>query len=448
MAIKQFRLIEIKPLIAASLLQKVQSNIWGFADQGLISATNFITMVLLARQLGPKGFGVFVLAYTVLLFTNSVQSALFTAPHNVLGATRTGQDYADYTTATFRMQAVFSVIAGIVISITGVVAIFVGRGIGWIVIAIGLATVTWQLQEFCRRVLYTQSDFRTAFTNDLITYGGQTLGIMLLWQFGYLTAPLAVLSIANASMIGFCAGVVSLRKVLFAQITWSKLRWHSMENWRFGGWLLGSNITFWLSGQLYPMLTAGFVGLGVAGGMRATQLLTAPTTVVQQTLTNILPSPLARRYHMDGFRGLVRYSVRFGVFLIAIIGVYGVLVCLLAAHIVPLVFGGSYAKYTWLVYVFAAFSVLSAGDMIAFNILKSAGITRPAFLGSAASAVFTLTVGLLLVAHFGLVGAMIGRTADLVIRNLVLWSNVLGAYSAADDSVTWRIDPKCLCGEG
>ena len=55
---------------------------WAVADQLLISATNFATMVLLARGLSQEAFGSFTLIYSVLLFANSLQSGLITKPHN------------------------------------------------------------------------------------------------------------------------------------------------------------------------------------------------------------------------------------------------------------------------------------------------------------------------------------------------------------------------------
>src|SRR5688572_19593946 len=70
----------------------VGKGAWGLADQMLISLTNFVTMVFLARGLGPAAFGVFVLVYTVMQFANGLQSALIIQPHNVLGATRAGAD--------------------------------------------------------------------------------------------------------------------------------------------------------------------------------------------------------------------------------------------------------------------------------------------------------------------------------------------------------------------
>ena len=62
---------------------------WAVADQLLISATNFATMVLLARGLSQEDFGSFTLLYLVLLFANNLQSGLITQPHNILGVSAT-----------------------------------------------------------------------------------------------------------------------------------------------------------------------------------------------------------------------------------------------------------------------------------------------------------------------------------------------------------------------
>src|SRR5437899_2377209 len=67
------------------------------SDQVLISATNFLTGVLTARSLDKGEFGVFSSVYAVLLLANILQSTLITQAHNVLGATRKGNDYRRYT---------------------------------------------------------------------------------------------------------------------------------------------------------------------------------------------------------------------------------------------------------------------------------------------------------------------------------------------------------------
>ena len=51
---------------------------WVVGDQALISATNFLGMVVAARALSTTEFGIYALAYTGLWAMNGVQSSLIT----------------------------------------------------------------------------------------------------------------------------------------------------------------------------------------------------------------------------------------------------------------------------------------------------------------------------------------------------------------------------------
>src|SRR3990172_13345198 len=89
----------------------LQTSLWGLSDQALISVANFLTMVLLARALSPTGLGSFVIVYTGMLFAATLQAAMITRPHNVLGAALEGDEYARHTTATAASQVAFATAA-------------------------------------------------------------------------------------------------------------------------------------------------------------------------------------------------------------------------------------------------------------------------------------------------------------------------------------------------
>src|SRR5207249_6919511 len=100
------------------LLREGTTVIWGVLDQALLSATNFVTFVLIARSLLPSDFGWFVLLYSCLLFANNVQYAVITQPLNVLGATAPAEGYGAYVSTTALSQIVFAT-AWAVIAIVG-----------------------------------------------------------------------------------------------------------------------------------------------------------------------------------------------------------------------------------------------------------------------------------------------------------------------------------------
>ncbi len=72
------------------------TNAWAIGDQALVSGANFLTAALLIRRLGADEFGVFALAWTLLLLANSVQNALVLSPMLTLSPKLAAQGAAPY----------------------------------------------------------------------------------------------------------------------------------------------------------------------------------------------------------------------------------------------------------------------------------------------------------------------------------------------------------------
>ena len=62
------------------------NSFWAIADQGIASAGNFATTLLLARALAPAEFGTFVLLNSACLVVLGFQGNLVSTPLVVLGA--------------------------------------------------------------------------------------------------------------------------------------------------------------------------------------------------------------------------------------------------------------------------------------------------------------------------------------------------------------------------
>lgn len=399
----------------------MRRGVWGIADQALVSASNFILMILVARQIGPSAFGVFIIAYTLMLFASSLQSALFTQPHNFLGPRRQGHEYACYTTATTIAQALFALCACVIIAGAGVILLAKEANIGWTIVLLGPTCMAWQLQEFARRVLYTQSDYPRAFSNDVVTYGGQLVAISLLWSSGQIRAESAIAAIGISSGLGALLGGWQLRHLFIPNLDVSSIRNHACENWTFSKWLLGSSLAAWTSSQLYLILTAGFVSAGAAGGLRATLNLIAPTHVVLKTMESMLPSRSASAYHSSGLWGLRKTIRRFAVPTGLVISGYCLVVSFFAKPMLGWLLGSSYEPYWWLVPMMSVVYVLGMSSAIASIFLSCVGKMSAMFYANAGSSVIVLTFGIWTVSQLGLIGTAIGMIVHGVFLNVALW---------------------------
>jgi hypothetical protein len=152
------------PVLAAA------GKLWTVADQAVISATNFVTMLLLARQLTPSAFGEFTLVYTGFLFANILQNTLVSQPMNVLGPAPAGAEYARYLSGTLFSQIIIMSIELLVCAALAATAYARGWHIAPLLLGVAPAVVAWQLQEFVRRALYVQDRLAGAFMNDLIAW--------------------------------------------------------------------------------------------------------------------------------------------------------------------------------------------------------------------------------------------------------------------------------------
>jgi O-antigen/teichoic acid export membrane protein len=412
----------------------LRSGAWGVVDQGLISGTNFITMALVARSLTPIEFGLFTLVYTILLLGGSIQSSLLLNPHSVLGAARHGEAYASFTTAMGTGQLALAG-ATAVVSLAGAALMMdVSPETAALLVSVAPAAAAWQLQEFVRRVMYTEGRLDAALANDVLSYGGQAVGIVLIWQLGFLTGPTALYVLAVTSALAALWGFWALRSRFRPRIELELFA----ETWKFAKWLFAGMAVYWLSGHVYPMLLAGIVSLADAGIVRAVQLVLGPTHILLNALTNAFQPRAARLFATEGSNALHQFVVRMLTFLVPVMGVYCLGVSLLSGTVLDLVFGEPYGQYGWVLVMLAVNYAIHSACIPLDIALRARRMSRPSLEANLCSVAFVFSFGIVGIYLFGLFGTMIGYIAHEVILFSVLWFR----YRQAD-----RRRPELVMGE-
>jgi O-antigen/teichoic acid export membrane protein len=395
----------------------LQGGIWAFLDQALISGVSFLTTVLVARSVDAVEFGAFALAYTGLLFARSLQTALVTQPHNVLG-TGHRQDYARYTSSTALSQGLLLALTGALTAGGAVVGTLAGWEASALLVSLVPAMVFFQLQEFARRVLYTEGRQRDACGNDLISYGGYMLGGLILWWSGELTGPTALYVLAASSGLATLFGLWQIRSGL----VWRIERGVLLENWNFGKWLLGASLGSWTSGQLYLVLVAGLVSVADAGSLRAVQTVMGPTHILLLAIDAGF-TPRAASAFADGGESALRLSLRrFFVATAPPMAAYCLLVAAFAAPLLQVVYGDQYAGYGWLLALLSLAYVLEYLSTLAAVGLKARRTSAPIFQAYLLSTLVVLSLGIAMVRAFGLAGAAAGHLVHVLILNGALWA--------------------------
>src|SRR5260370_24933710 len=182
---------------------------WALADQIIVSGSNFLTNLLLARILGIEEFGRYVLAWTIVLSVQNLQYSATSTAMMSIGPKRDPVSSPYYFGALFMGQAVFG--------IGSTLLVFVGAKFAAMTISfsqldtiaapIAITVLCSQTQDFLRRYFFSVDRSRMSFACDLVRYLGQNVALLALYTTAN-SAPhsdtalwLAALSAAVASLV-------------------------------------------------------------------------------------------------------------------------------------------------------------------------------------------------------------------------------------------------------
>ena len=377
------------------------------ADQMLVSASNLLTGVLLARSLGPDAYGQYALAMGTMLFLTSIQTALIFAPMMVKGPARAeGPD--DYYKSLRRAQLYFALAASGLMLVGGLLlaAAFPGWNIAPLVLPLAAAAFCVGMQEFGRRLYLVQRRTLAALINDAICHGTRLSLLWLAYTTHVMDAAAAVWVIAGASafsavMIGFAGnGTPSATgRMMVRQI--------AHEHWAFGKWLLAGSLAYWCGAQLILYVAASLLSVGVVGGMSAALSITGAANVLFLGMENLIPPRATERYRLGGPNALQGYLIR-----VSLIGGLVIVALMMVAgnwneYWMSFVFGTQYRQYGWLIWWWGLYHLIGFFQRplsIALRVLNDTKAVYRSTLGGAGAAI--LMSGPAIHLH-GALGAMV-----------------------------------------
>ncbi|MGD2047615.1 MAG: MATE family efflux transporter [Gemmatimonadota bacterium] len=395
---------------------------WALADQALVSGSNVLTGVLLARFLGTEGFGVYTLAWAVLLFVASIHLPLIVGSMMSIGAKQSRAEAPAYFGAVIVQNLVFSVL-GTLLVLGGVLlahVLFPEWNIGRLALPISAATFATTWQEFFRRYFYTRDRAATAAMLDAVRYIGQISALLFLFVGlpGVLDSRGALWVIAGAAALPallstFSLGQIEFRSEVMASIT--------SRNYRSAKWMVVSAPLEWASEYVFFFVTGSVLGTGDVGALRATQNVAAMTSLLFLSLLNVVPPGAARHYQEGGIGAMNAYLRR-----VTLMGATAtVAVCLVLATFpefwLGLLFGSEFVGYGELVRWWALVYTVNFFALPLRSGLRALERTRPVFISRLAGTVFAAAAAGILISRMGLRGAPIGVLGTKAILVSLLW---------------------------
>lgn len=421
---------------------------WAFADQGIVSGSNVLTGLLLARFLGVNGFGTYSLAWAVLVLVASVHLPLIVGSMMSIGPKQSDQEAPGYYGAVI-IQNLAVALAGSVIVMIG--AEVVGRLMpGWdlrrLAFPLGLATFATVWQEFFRRFFFTRGRPAAAFAVDAARYVSQIAILLFFFAFvpGIVDAGFALWVVAGAAAV---PAAVSLKFLGPIDYRAGVMRTVAARHYHTSKWMVMSEPIEWASEYVFMFAAGAFFGTAAVGALRASQNVAAMTNIVFLSLMNVVPTRAAHYLQERGMAAMSGYLRR--VTLIA--GPATAVVCLVLA-LAPtfwlrILYGEAFTPYSELVRWWALYYAVNFFALPLRAGLRAMEQTRPVFTSRLWAAFFALISAGLLVPWFGLRGAVIGAVTTKTIATLWLW-RLYRKHEKVTPAVSLQVDGRLAQADG
>lgn len=389
-------------------------------DQALISLTNFVATLLLARAVSPTQFGAYGVGFLLLHLGRAVQEGLVVQPLTALAPSLPGEERRGYVGGSAGVQ--------IGLSAGGAIAC---AGLGWLLTELGntvagptlfalwFPVLLGQPQEFLRRTFYTTGQVTRALVNSGVASGVRLAAMIWMLAAGGENGTIGLTAIGWGGLAGVALGLLHTRGDWHASFRSVRETWR--RNWAFGRWVLGGTMATWAAAEVYPILTAGLVSFAAAGAYRALQNVVAPIHALLRAMDTYFTPRLADRRSLAGVAGVAHMLRR----MLLVTGPPVALVLLgavaFAEPLLRLLYGDTYVAYAPGMRLMALFYALWYAYWPVQSALKALERTRPIFLGSVAATVSMATVGVWAVLRWDVYGTIAGQALSAAILAAVLW---------------------------
>lgn len=258
-----------------SLPSAVRRLGWGLADQALTSLSNFTLGVIVARTVGPTGFGAFSLAFAAYLTTSSISRALVAQPMLVRYSGSSLLVWRKGTSSATGTALVLGVVAGLVCVIA---AWLTDDTLSNVLLAVGVMMPGLLLLDVWRYAFFAAARGMSAFVMDAVFVA------LLFASLGSLIVSGGASALWPTLAWGSSATVVALATCLWTGVVPRPLRirmWWS-EHRDIALRYVGEAITDAVGIMLSFNAIAFFAGLAAVGALRAANLALGPVNILLQ----------------------------------------------------------------------------------------------------------------------------------------------------------------------
>lgn len=385
----------------------VKKGSFAFLDQCLISGSNFLLAVLLARWMTAAQYGAYALAFSVFFFLAGAHESLVTEPMTVFGPSSYRNQRREYLGMVLWVEGALGVLlVGVLASAMLIARHFAPKGdLAPALAGLSFSTPCVFLFWVARYAFYLEQRPGRAATGSALYSFLLLTGTFLVFRRGALSPFLAFVIMALAALVSAVMMLIRLKPALkLGGNTGLTSVWAT--HWHYGRWALGTACMRWIPGNVFYTLTGSLLGLADVGRLKALLNFALP---LAQTVNSF---GMVFQPHLSGIFGKKgRAATRGPVFLLALtyLGggiMYLVFISVCRVPIFHFLYGGKFVESAHLVPLVCCGAVLIVVSY-PFSIgLRAIQSPSSIFLVYSVAGGVSVIVGTVAVWSYGLSGAI------------------------------------------
>jgi O-antigen/teichoic acid export membrane protein len=406
-------------------------------DQGLISGSNFIISILLARWLMPDQYGAYAVAFGIYIMLSLVYQSLVLEPMGVFGGSIFRSNLRGYLRSLVSIHIALSVAICVVLVISWAIAHRMGAGaaVTGALAGIAFASPCLMLFALARRSFYVELSPAPAAAGALIYSTLVLAGLYFVYHRALLSPLTAFLLIGTGALVTGVVLMFGLRSGLSGSGPAPALSEAWRRHWRYGRWALASCIAGWLPSYVYYPLLSSFKGMAQTGQLKALMNLTMPFEQTKGALLMLFLPYAARVMAQQGKAGARVLGTRLTLLSIGGAIAYWAVVIPLHKPLFQILYSGRYMEVVYLLPALALGQIFwsaTFGPAVALRAMES---PASVFAALAFATVASLLVGVPATWAFGLKGAIwSSNLADILSLGalVVVLRRKLATHGSAD----------------
>jgi O-antigen/teichoic acid export membrane protein len=430
------------PLLA-KLIPWVSKGGFAILDQGLISGSNFLVSILLARWLIPAQYGAYAVAFGIFVLLSLIYQALVLEPMAVFGGSAYQNCLRGYLGSLLWIHVTIS---GSIVMICGASALVTYLfHAGVLAGALAGATVASPcILAFglVRRGFYLELSPKMAASGAFV-YSSLAIGALYLLYKRNLLSPFTAFLLMSLAAVATTAYLWALLRAGLSPSTsapgikevWSK-------HWSYGRWALASCVAGWIPAYIYYPLLSTFATTVQSGQLKALMNLTLPMEQTKAALSMLLLPYAAGVLQRQGKSSAGRLSVRMTMVTAGGAIAFWAIVLAFRGPVFHFLYSGKYMEVAYLLPVVAFGSIVwcaAFGPAICLRAMES---PASVFVAFSLATVLSLIIGIPATWAFGLKGAIWGgNLADvlsLVTVTTILRLQIANGRSSLGRTPWWK----------